>query len=300
MGLPEQRYNQRDIEFDNQKELIGPVFFDVRFGLGPHSIEYTDWAARMSEDMDAFFEPSGTPQRNILFIENELGSKTSLGKLNRAYKHYGSYVIAYSYVELGIDGYFPPALQVRARHTHLVDSQQDEILAEGSRFTGAILEAVDEIAARKNIEIELTTETIRDRTERDTIASITEYLESFGGFTSVEELKRFATTVWKLDKLRERKVVDDLLEFYKQASKRKIRTKTYVSLGGGHVPIINQLTERFGSRSGYSVSASFGKMDPQYERNDIIYDRAYPLLEAPQEAADVEWQEVYQEVIARG
>lgn len=67
MATPEQHTIEEGMRSDAQKEQIGQTLFQVRFGLGTHSLRTGSWHELIAQDLDSFFTQSTTTQRNIFF-----------------------------------------------------------------------------------------------------------------------------------------------------------------------------------------------------------------------------------------
>jgi len=312
MNSPERRTNQEVSLADAQKEKESNPIFVVRFGFGPHSIRYSDWHVHLGQDLDSFFEPSDSPQRNIFYMEDATGSQSFVNKAKEAYRVYGSWLRAYFWADLGsvwreLDLSGEERFPSEDKLDRLIDvklSSLSGVSADNYYFCKATLVSIDEMIQRKNIKIELETETRKNAQERSSVQNTTRLLEENMNPTSSDEMRDWIMRMWNLRKTRDSKISDDILDLYKRTYKQKVPTKIYVSLGEGHLGAQELLGRKLGKRPSYNISLSQGSILPELTdissmavRFDLATSKAFAILDSGTHVSSEEWQGLYEEVM---
>jgi len=313
MSSKEQKINQGESP-DLPKEKDNHPIFVARFGVGPHGIRVSNWHNDLKEDLDSFFTPSDSEKRNIFYMEDALGSQQFISNAKRAYKVYGSWATAYFWADiipgiskkLGLidEERFPSPDKLDSLITTKIVSTASRRVREGYYFTKTVLEAIDEISAKKNITIELQTENRKNAQERSTVENAIRFLDENQNLGSSLEMRDWIMRSWSLRNLRDSRVIDDLEDLYKKAHRQKTQIKVYVSLGGDHVGCEDLLIKRLGQRPSYNVSFTRGSVYPQYEdpssfdkpaRFRVVSDKAHALLDSCTQISNDRWQRLFEE-----
>lgn len=313
MNLPEQKIEQRISFPDSQKEKENSPIFVVRFGVGPHVVENSDWHIDLRRDLDSFFEPHDPSQRNIFYLEDALGSQSFVEHMGRAYKVYKSWLKAYFWSDLkpvwkklDLVGQerFPPSDKL----DEIIDFKLKSLSGTNAAnyiFLKTVLASMDEIIEKKHIKIDLQTETRRDAGERTSAQNTVRLLTALL-FTSSNEMREWIIRIWRLRKLRDSKITEDLMDIYRKAHKKNVLTKVYVCLGVGHESCKDLLAERLGKKPSYDISLIKGSFHPSYEfdesseaaRFSVIADKAFALLDSGEKISDDDWQKMYEQTLS--
>lgn len=292
MGMPEQ-HNEEGVPLDLQKEQIGQILYQVRFGLGPHTLRFSDWHELIVQDLDYFFQSTETIQRNIFFSEDALGSQSYLDKVRAAYKHYGKYTTALAYARHYRlrDGFSTPQA-VEGRYKDWIQTQHP-FASDGARFVDKVFRALDGIIEKKGITIDIETEKRKDPKERQQIEKILMQAQ-LPRPRSADEFRQHTLGIWNMRRIRDRKIVDDLTELYKKAIRKNEPTKVYVSLGQNHSGVNEMLTAKFNKRPSQEISVVRGGLHhPQRE----VFSEAVALLDIGVPISLEQWQSMFERSI---
>ncbi len=292
MTSPETDGNQSP-QIDAQKERVGQTLFQVRFGLGPHTVRFSYWHETIVQDLNIFFQPSNATQRNIFFCEDALGSQTYENTLKAAYKHYGKYSTAYEFARLYRlrDG-FPPSATVEASYNSQLRSLHP-LASDGSEFLHKVFGVIDEIVDKNGILIDVETEKRKDPKEREQMERILMQGQSPRP-KSVEEFRQHAIGLWNMKRVRDRKITDDLVELYKKAIGRNEATKVYVSLGQNHSGVNDLLAAKLYKKPSFEPSVTLGEFQPPRRE---IFPHAISLLDLGKPISSEQWQALYEEAM---